>query len=156
MKICTKCKTESDLFGSNKATKDKLDSWCKICKNKQNNNRRDIEWRTKLGHLSKILNQRKCEARKKNIPYDIDAEYALSIAQDVCPVLGIKLSWGERKGNATDSSPSLDKFVPELGYVKGNVAWISFKANTIKSNANAEEIQAVANWMRKIQNEPIC
>jgi hypothetical protein len=47
-----------------------------------------------------------------------------------------------------DNSPSLDRKTPELGYVRGNVAFISTKANRIKSNATTEEIFAVAKYLQ--------
>ena len=142
MKTCTHCHIEKvrSVFG-------KKDSWCKDCKNEQNRDRKDIQYRTKEGHIKKILSQRKSEAKKKGLPFDIDLEYLCNIAYDNCPVLKFPLSWGERKGHATDNSPSLDKFDPKKGYVIGNVCWISFKANTIKSNASLQEIQAVAQWV---------
>jgi uncharacterized protein YejL (UPF0352 family) len=48
-----------------------------------------------------------------------------------------------------DGSPQLDRLVPELGYVVGNVAVISRLANTIKSNATPQQIRAVADWFAK-------
>ena len=36
-------------------------------------------------------------------------------------------------------SPSLDRIVPELGYVKGNIRVISNRANHLKSDATLEE-----------------
>ena len=50
-------------------------------------------------------------------------------------------------------SPSLDRVVPSKGYVRGNVAWMSVKANMIKSNANAEELYLVADWLKIKQKE---
>ena len=47
-------------------------------------------------------------------------------------------------------SPTLDRIVPSLGYVPGNVVVISHKANSIKSNATAAEIRAVADWLDDI------
>jgi hypothetical protein len=38
--------------------------------------------------------------------------------------------------------------VPAKGYVKGNVAVISTRANRIKSNATYKEIQMVADWVK--------
>ena len=151
MKSCVKCGDEkpNSLFGKHKFTKDKLASWCNSCKNKQIRDFRKEKHSTKRGHLSRILAQRRSEAKRQNVVFDVDLDYFFSIANDVCPILGIALSWGERKGKATDNSPSLDKIIPSLGYVKGTVAWISFKANTIKSNATADEVQAVATWMKK-------
>lgn len=103
---------------------------------------------TKEGQIKQIANTRKRDARKSNLPFDVSVQYLMDITTETCPVLGIKLSWGERKGRPTDNSPSLDKIKPELGYVVGNVVWMSHKANTMKSNASFEQIQALANWMK--------
>lgn len=46
-------------------------------------------------------------------------------------------------------SPTLDRIVPEKGYVLGNIAVISHKANAIKQNATAEEILRVAIWLKQ-------
>lgn len=153
MKQCTKCKLISDNFGKHKYTKDKLASWCRTCKNIQTNCKKDTNMQQKRGHVSRILSQRRTEAKKQQVPFEIDLDYLFSITTDICPVLGIKLSWCERKGKATDNSPSLDKFNPNLGYVQGNVCWISFKANTMKQRATADEVQALANWMKQTENK---
>ena len=46
---------------------------------------------------------------------------------------------------SSDNSPTLDRIVPELGYIKGNVWVICQLANRIKTNATADQILAVAN-----------
>jgi hypothetical protein len=63
-----------------------------------------------------------------------------------CPALGIPLEWG---GKVYHNSPSLDRIVPSLGYVKGNVAFLSHKANLIKSDATTAEICAVAEYLKE-------
>jgi len=63
----------------------------------------------------------------------------------VCPILGISLSKGP--GHLHDWSPTLDRIDPTKGYIKGNVAVISHKANRIKNNGTAEEHLKIANWM---------
>ena len=65
---------------------------------------------------------------------------------DRCPVLGTPLEIGE--GSLGPTSPSLDKIVPSLGYVPGNIAVISHRANVIKQNATSEELFAVARWLK--------
>ncbi len=87
----------------------------------------------------------KDRAKKQNINWDLSTEYLLSIypTDNKCPVLGIDLVWaGER-----ENSPSLDKLIPNIGYVEGNVFWISWRANMIKSVGTAEEHRLVANWI---------
>ena len=47
----------------------------------------------------------------------------------------------------SNSSPSIDRIVPELGYVEGNVAWISKKANTLKLNRSPQMLRKIADWI---------
>jgi hypothetical protein len=85
-------------------------------------------------------------SKYKDLAFDLTNDYVYSIAGDTCPVLGVPLSFGGTR-TMVENSSSLDRIDPSKGYVKGNVAVISFKANTIKSNANANEIRAVADWL---------
>lgn len=65
-----------------------------------------------------------------------------------CPVLGLRFKQG--KGHRRlDRSPTLDRLNPRLGYVPGNVAVISFKANLIKSNGTPAQIRKVSEWVAK-------
>ena len=55
--------------------------------------------------------------------------------------------WGGDKRNR--NSPSLDKIIPEKGYMIGNVAIISERANAIKQDATYKEIINVGKWLQK-------
>lgn len=74
-----------------------------------------------------------------------------------CPVLGIKLNLkipnrGDRGDNLRNyDSPSLDKIIPSLGYAKGNIWVISYRANTIKNNCTFEEIQKLYEALLKLE-----
>lgn len=107
---------------------------------------------TKEGHAYKRYHSRKHHAKKNNIPFTITLEYVISLICDECPILGIPLSWTVRSEKVTHNSPSLDRIIPELGYVEGNVCWISAKANTIKNNGTAEEHLAIYNFMKQFHN----
>jgi hypothetical protein len=48
----------------------------------------------------------------------------------------------------TDNSPSLDKIIPSLGYVRGNVQVISQRANSIKRDATLAELELLVQNMR--------
>ena len=86
----------------------------------------------------------KYRAKKEGLPFDLKLEDIK--VPEFCPVLGIPLI--SSKGGMTDNSPTLDKLIPSLGYVKDNVRVISNRANRIKSDATYEEIQALANWLK--------
>lgn len=62
----------------------------------------------------------------------------------VCPVLGIPIQRGV--GHGCDNSPSIDKIVPALGYVKGNIVVVSMRANRIKNDATLAELQLLAKF----------
>jgi hypothetical protein len=86
-------------------------------------------------------------AAQAGVPFSITI--ADIIIPQFCPVLGIELRRSKGKG-PSDFSPNLDRFVPSLGYVPGNVSVISNKANRIKNDATIEEIERVISWMRSI------
>ena len=62
-----------------------------------------------------------------------------------CPILGIPLFMGTRHN---PNSPSLDRVDNTLGYVKGNVQVISYRANALKKDASIKELKGLANWVR--------
>jgi hypothetical protein len=102
---------------------------------------------SKRGHISAFRSHAQQRAKKQNIPFDLTIDYLLSIASDNCPVFKQEFRWGRHKGKPHDFTPSLDRIIPELGYVEGNVAFISNKANRIKNNAQEKELYAVADWL---------
>jgi len=105
--------------------------------------------------LAKHLRRIKSRAEEKSISFDLDVDYLQSIWPEDgrCPALGITLIRGSKggRGGPTDDSPSLDRIIPELGYVRGNVQWLSQKANCIKQDATGEELRKVADYVSRIE-----
>jgi len=94
-----------------------------------------------------LKNARK-RAKERDLPFDITAEdiRALFPADNLCPITRQPLERGE--GKVGPRSMSLDRIVPDLGYVRGNVAVISHLANTIKQNCNDPEVfRRLANYV---------
>lgn len=98
-----------------------------------------------LHYVKKIYRERKRFSRARGIPFEIQIK-DLPLVPPLCPALGIPLMHG---GLNNPNSPSLDRLIPERGYVKGNVYWLSRRANEIKHNANLREIENVAHWFRQ-------
>lgn len=92
-----------------------------------------------------LCKKAKCRAKKHGIPFGITRE-DIKIPEN-CPILGIPLKRNLKV--VGPDSPTLDRIVPEKGYVLGNIAVISHKANAIKQNATAEEILRVAIWLKQ-------
>lgn len=104
----------------------------------------------KQRHLKKYLHNARSRARRDNVPFDITYEYLEQIATDECPVFGIRFEWGASnlgKGQTKQNCPTLDRILPDKGYVKGNVAFISYKANRIKDNGTMQDHYAIADWI---------
>lgn len=96
--------------------------------------------------VSYLLWQVKSRAKKNGIPFNLTHDDI--VIPELCPVLGIKMQISD--GHSTGCSPSIDRVVPELGYVKGNINVISHRANTIKSDANLEELKLVFEYVRSM------
>jgi len=88
------------------------------------------------------LSSYRTRASKKGLPFNLTCSYLESIWTDKCPVTNRKFVIGCPK-----DAPSLDRLVPEKGYVEGNVAWISRRANTIKNDASLEDLKMVVEWL---------
>jgi hypothetical protein len=82
-------------------------------------------------------------AKKKRVPFELTVENVTIPTH--CPILGIPLSINS--GKSGPNSPTLDRIIPQLGYVPGNVIVMSHRANTIKSDASVEEIRKVLDFL---------
>jgi hypothetical protein len=53
-----------------------------------------------------------------------------------CPACSVTMQRGE--GRIQPNSPSIDRIVPELGYVPGNVQWLCQSCNAVKNDRGME------------------
>lgn len=88
-----------------------------------------------------LLSAAKARAKIKGLTFDL----AISdiIIPEVCPIFKTEFWMGQGR---SDNSPSLDRINPNLGYVRGNVQVISWRANRLKSNATREDIRMLHEW----------
>lgn len=96
-------------------------------------------------YIKTLLAGARTRARKKNVPFDLGVSDI--VIPEVCPVLGLKLE----RSNKYDKSanPSLDRVIPERGYVKDNVRVISFLANSLKSSASLDQLRALVRYVEE-------
>ena len=47
-------------------------------------------------------------------------------------------------------STSIDEITPGLGYVTGNVAVISWRANSLKRDGTLADLEKVVVWLRRV------
>lgn len=96
----------------------------------------------------RMLCNARSRAKRLGLPFDLVISDI--VIPEVCPVLGIDIVKNGGKNNP--NTASLDKFVPELGYVRDNIHVISWRANWLKQNASLEEAEKLAAWMRNVND----
>lgn len=168
-KICNKCKLEKTLdnFTFRKDTNN-YRSVCHECRRKEYRENKSVNNTTKkraieyyynhkeevlqkskeryLKNIKKMLyKSAKERAKKKNIPFNINVDDI--VIPPKCPVFGFEFEIGTKD---KQKSPSLDRIIPEKGYVKGNIVVVSLKANTMKSNATLDEIKQLYDFYKTI------
>lgn len=90
---------------------------------------------TPHGRVATLISSAKQRARKEGLPFALT--HVDIFIPDACPLLGVKMVRGG------PYAPSIDKIIPSLGYVPGNVMVISWRANTLKNNATLAELQTL-------------
>ena len=97
----------------------------------------------------------KSRSRIKNLEFNVTLEYLESIYPDdsLCPLLNIPLDWNAPSKHP--STPSVDRIDSSKGYIKGNVQWVSWRANRLMSDATPDELLMVAQNYKKIYDQTI-
>lgn len=85
----------------------------------------------------------KRRAKTAGVPFTISKQDIIDTfpLDGKCPMLGIQLQFNNKISQ--DDSPSLDRIIPELGYIPGNIQLISHRANRIKNDATLQELKMI-------------
>jgi hypothetical protein len=93
----------------------------------------------------------KTRAKLKGLPFDVSFREDLNLP-DNCPVYDTPLDYSQlretKKKGPLENSPSLDRHVPSLGYVRGNVRVLSNKANRLKGDGTLEDHEILLKCLR--------
>jgi DNA-directed RNA polymerase subunit RPC12/RpoP len=131
---------------------------CKKCRNKSLVVRR---FSTIDNRISKKIISAKSRSNKSCQPFNINVEYMkelLDRQNGKCFYTDEKIifyKYGETPTRKV--APSVDKIIPNLGYVKGNVVWCLDRINLIKNDTTLDEMKIwMPEWYRRIvENESI-
>lgn len=87
----------------------------------------------------------KSAAKQKKLEFSIDeSDIRVPI---MCPIMQIPLKFNNKVHK--NDSPSVDRIDTSKGYIKGNIAVISYKANTCKNNLTLEEVRRLLQYMEQ-------
>lgn len=110
--------------------------------------RNGVQWnanrkaKNKENPAPNLINVARSRAKRKGIEFRIGV--ADITVPDRCPVFGTVLVVGD--GGVSKNSPTIDRIDNSKGYVPGNVVVVSFRANTIKSDATVSDLRRVADF----------
>ena len=127
---------------------------CRSCKNPLLPNRHFCQYhydnRRERARLRRIANPEatmlydlKYRARMHGIECTISVEDI--VIPGICPVFGTAFVIGGPV-ETRHLAPSIDRIDSTLGYIKGNVQVISFKANAMKQNASIADMILLGKW----------
>lgn len=119
-------------------------AWVKENRDHCNSHRREYN---RENPVNRMISAARKTALKKNLPFDLKPEDIR--IPECCPIFGIKLKVGN--GARTNASPSIDRIVPSVGYVAGNVIVISWRANRIKNDASISELESILRFYKSLE-----
>ena len=146
-KTCGKCGETKPAHGFHRGlrSKDGLQPYCKACRKAAERKR----------PFSKVVRNAKSRALKVDVPFELTEQYLESIWTGVCPVFQVRMDLPSHREShkRTPATPSLDRLVPDKGYVPGNVLWISLRANQMKNDGTSDDLFRVAEWLQQTEEE---
>jgi hypothetical protein len=157
-RICRKCNQDKPIaeFARHKACRYGVGHICLICKrladaeyNKSDEHIAKRKERCKEWHFNNLEYSLWYKAKKRAVDRNMDFDISEDdiVIPDTCPVLGIPIH-----RNATLNSnncPSLDRIDNTIGYVKGNIRVVSFRANSLKRDATLAEMKKIVEYMER-------
>ena len=152
--VCVRCNVEKQsvdfLYGKKGTSKEYRYSVCKKCRQEQAqlNASKDAE---QAMHYKYIRLKGHC--KRSNIPFNLTSKYLIDLwnkQQGKCFYTDIDLEFELRQGTK-GNTVSVDKIIPEKGYVKGNVVLCANRINTIKHNVTLEEMKIwMPDWYNRV------
>ena len=159
MKQCSKCHETKDEteFHKDASKRGGIRTYCKACAKigsatrhlagmSASPNRNRDKQRNYSGTLNGMFTVRllhaRTHSRRKNIPFNLTKDHIAELyeAQDgLCYWTGIDLELNDQPKHPW--APSLDKLVPMLGYVEGNVVWAAWSINAFRGSQTPDQFR---------------
>lgn len=106
--------------------------------------------------LNKLLAMAKNRAKTKELPFNITLEYLEELWEEgngYCALSGIPIELGRAEfGKVHPYAPSIDREVPSLGYVKGNVRIVCYQMNVALSEFGLSQFEELVQRYTEFQN----
>jgi hypothetical protein len=119
---------------------------CKPCSKNANYRNRMLEYKWRIG---KLFASAKYRAKDKNLPFNLTLEYLIGLwdKQDgKCSIVGIPFNLNSpiEINQVNPNAPSIDRIIPKLGYVQGNVRFVIYHVNVALSEYGEDSLIKLA------------
>jgi hypothetical protein len=109
--------------------------------NRERKSENDRAWNA-ANPIKVAMQSAKQRAKRFGVSFDPAIEQELGEYPDRCPVCHVEMVSHIGEGRMQSDSPSVDRILPELGYVPGNVQWLCLGCNRIKQDDTMEDLRA--------------
>lgn len=166
--LCKPCSDRSRIYSSNTRNKNVQNGKCKQCGRPNDTDKLSCSRCQKMRKIYNINNDRynrenrwnhilfeyaRNRAKKKGFEFSIEVSDIPNPRGLSCPVFGWPFEFAV--GHKVNQSATVDRIDSSMGYVPGNIQLLSSLANSIKSDAPAETILAVANAIIERESYPV-
>ena len=150
-KHCNKCDQglPMEAFNNNRARKDGKQDYCRDChyENFWNPHSKKVQEDPKLVlsiRMSTLIYQCKCRAKRDSLPFNLTNKRVRALFPDsmVCPATGEEMVVMSTDGSRA-RTVSIDRIIPEKGYVLDNIQFISQRANSMKRDKSPRRTHRV-------------
>ena len=145
-RVCHRCKEIKtvDDFHKSRNTVDGLHPWCKECRRTTPSEvlrgRAYALNRTRENPELAMWHGARTRARKKNLPFTITVQDIQIPIYCPVPIHDPPCLLIKQKGHPSQCSPSLDMYIPVLGYILGNIWVICLRCNRRKQDQSPREL----------------
>lgn len=144
---CHSCKTykpiEEFYKDSSAKCRNGYSRECKTCESKRKKiQRANRNTNDKNNFLKRLLYGCKSRALQYKIPYDLTLDYMIDVFDSQngkCALSGLDMTT-IRKSGKNPFNASIDRIVPNRGYIKGNVRLVCNHINMMRSNLEDEQL----------------
>jgi hypothetical protein len=102
----------------------------------------------KIRWLRDTWDNLKKRSKKQKLEFTLTKDILMGKTVAVCPILKCKLDYSGGPNVAIRAS--VDRINPKKGYTPDNIQIISFRANSIKSDATLKELKSVVKYMSRL------
>ena len=107
--------------------------------------------------LQRAVIRLRFRAKKRKLPFNVDLEYLLKLWENqegLCFYTNEEMMWKVGEKKLMPLTMTVDKIIPENGYVEGNIVFCTNKANHTKSFLTLAEVEKwIPTWYEKIKRK---